>query len=1401
MSRIRIFISAIALLSASSPAQDEAAQKDVHQVPVRAATDTYVDDSFEAEDLLKRLAALESDRNWFEAARLVDRVYDVHARHLVRAGDGLYESVAHRLHRMVSHWPTEGAKVYRSLWDDRAAKLFAKARDRHDAGALLGLLDRYCNTSPGPRIAEAASELALESGRFGWSAQACEHMLAHDEIGEKSRAEFAARLAVTEALRGRESSAEAYLSRHIELGGDGSMLWAGRHTPIAPLIRSLASQVRATDSRDTVSDWPEFGGDASRNRPARFEFDTTALLWRFDEFPRGALGAWTTASESSAVRSAIESGKLLNMNPIAGLGLIYFHDAHGVWALRSGGGTRAWSYRTSDEDVGRIGSGERTVADWYAPTLSGDRLYACLGGETASYYGYETASDSSSIVCLDARTGFELWRVDRQQMGSEFAKMVFGPAPLVSDGSLFVIARRQRTSGFEDCYLLRFNADTGQLIHSTHLGSASTGGFGYRRSTFAIAAMVEDTVYLATNLGTVAAISARAGFVRWLRTYEREAESTWRGVARSSRVNVNPWHYDPVLCSGDRIACKPSDAPVVLILDRHTGSVIHAVDTTVLSSVQSLLGFHDGKLYGVGDEAFCYDVGAARMVWTSPLPADSAIRGRGALASGSMLVPTATALCSFDMNDGSLRSQEWGEQGAPGNLLALRDQIIVAGYDRVSAYGRKSDVWARLRKAISSRPDDPSPALDLAEIAFRTGEREAAVSALAKAIERVERDAGRLDPSVRSRVFKDCLWFARSWPAGSDAGVREITKLFENAGRMAVDTLEHIEYRLRFAQFLAQHDKPARAANLYQQILADRSLRTSVINADHGEAIAGVVVRRAIAKLIRRHGRSVFEKFDAEADTWLQAARSTRDTSLLDRIAATIPNARAAPDALLLAGELLREQGRPLEAARAITTAVLRYRDRTDRPNMMRLIADCYADAGSPELSWQWLTKGVREYPQARIRLEDGTSVSLAQYRAKFAAARELAEVRRPRFSTPIGRAYTIGFSDDVDYLEPTLPASSDSDWSRVYVRDGEMFRAYDARTGVELWPAPFSSPQTPELLLATADVVIVTTPHRVFGLDASTGRSKWTIGERPADLDAPGSDPEDFASFFGHAYHGGRLVSVRDDAESWCVDIATGQVIWRRRLDHKPIAQPQVHGKWLTTLGSAKGKQICSVLDLDTGATRRDVELPSSGHVVRTHVTPDATLLIVSSNAVQAVDVETGLTRWRSTLEGTAAGSTVSVDLDGIYLSDDASHIRKVNIDDGAILWESESLLSLGMRGVISLRVAGQLLLITDRGPTAIDAVDGRTLWSGSAAIVDAARFVGLTDRDVVVVDVPNENRDDPVTVYLFDHTSASGPKRENGVVVPLDTFPDVRHVSIRDDAIILVLDKAIIAWSTIER
>ncbi|MGB2984444.1 MAG: PQQ-binding-like beta-propeller repeat protein, partial [Phycisphaerae bacterium] len=859
--------------------------------------------------------------------------------------------------------------------------------------------------------------------------------------------------------------------------------------------------------------------------------------------------------------------------------------------------------------------------------------------------------------------------------------------------------------------------------------------------------------------------------------------------------------------SAGRIIFLPMDAARVLVLAADDGSLLRSIPVEKLGDIGSLLGVQGDVLCGVGQEVACYDLSADRLHWSTPLPEGADLYGRAVWVDDRLLVPTRHGLSTFRVTDGQRSDVRWDAEGEGGNLLAMPDQLLVAGRRRLSVYVRRTEIWKALQERIAAAPSDPLPALELAEVALSSGEYDKAVAALDEAVRRASHFPEPLEPVLARRLFEDALLFAERLSAHTrlDAGAEKgfsaqraelLDKLFTYASQYPPDASAHLTYRFRFAELFAKHEQPDRAMRLYQQILRDRSLRElpvdpSVANPD----LAGAQARVRIAALIEQYGRSIYAPYEAEARRWLDSGRAADDEATLERLVASFPNSEAAPLALIAHGELLAHDRRAEEAAKRFARAYHRYPKQVDRSALLRKIADAYEAAGKAEHAFCWLTKAAREHPSVRIE-DHGRLVSFLEYRERLAHLRDRVEPSRPHIVLPLNEPFVHHFEGNVSLLVPWFGDEPTSRWLRYFTRTQEGIRAFDTRTGRELWPKPAPVRSNAELLIATSDVVVFATLYEVFALDLVTGSRRWSYGEPPRQLDQADGDWEDQDTFRAHSVQDDRLVSVRDNGPISCTAIDTGKLIWSETHRPEPGGRVRLADPWVVYPVTQDERAIICLVDAATGAWS-DAIITDEPHTVKdTFVTLDGQIVVATAQSLTSYDPETRKRRWRVPLSGRLRRGSLRLDLDAVYLSENGRHLVKIGLEDGRRLWESERLVPRGDDDLTVDLQGGSVIVSSASSVSAVDAVTGLTLWRGTAP--QHPRFVSrlLTRSYVVAVDVSDGLLEADGVAYFYDHRNASGVIAREGGALTLGSLSDVRAVLATDGALLIQTGSTIKGW-----
>ena len=1360
---------------------------------IRADTDTtdvFINDSFEASDAISKARRLARAERWVEAAELLQQASDTVGDKLVRISQGYYVGLREHVSDLIAEWPQEGIAAYRALNEREIVAALAEVSSSRSVDEYLVLFNRYFCTSAAAELAEGIAQLAIEAGDFALAEHVYRRVLEAHPDATEHRPRYEAMLVLLRTMHGDGAAAVSDADARLKIR------WMGQDRTIGEVLRGWEESFRPSVERFSALNWPVFAGDEGRNRPATTGVDELGLLWRFK-------GSMRPRAEQDAglfdrpLRGPRDRSRDLTIHPVVSGNLVYVQRYREVIALHRNTGVVAWRYRADDSMATDLPDIEEPTAGWNSATVHDGRLYVALPGDVVPYYGYESAQTPPELLCLDADTGRLIWPKDRQAAADRFPEISFDSAPLVRQGRLYIVGRRRRSFGFEDCYLFRFNATTGALDFKTHLGSASTGTFGSRQVTMAVAAMHGDTVFVCTNLGTIAAVSAPSGAVRWLRRYAREVGDDWNDLDWGGR-RVDPWAFNPVIrVADDTIVCLPTDGAHVLVLAEDDGRLLRAIPVNEFGDIETLLGVREGLLCGVGKEAACYDLAAGSLRWSAPFPMGTNVFGRGVWADERLLVPTRDGLSIFGVADGERTDLPWDTGGQGGNLLAMPDQLLVAGPRLISAYVRKAELWNTLRERMAAAPADPLPALELAEVALQGGELTEAVQVLDEAVRRAGAFADPLEPALKRRFFDDVLMFVDVFSSEAALEAEILDKLFTYASQCPPDRAAHLDYRFRFGGLFEERDQPDRALRLYQQILRDRSLRE-----DRGDAAAGgpepggVRAQERIARLIELRGRVVYAPFETEARRWLESGRAAEDETALGQVVAVFPNSTAAPQALEALAESAVRSGRLEEAATCFARAYHRYPKQVDRPALLRKIADAYEQAGQPERAYRWLTKAARHHPSSRFEHE-GRLVSFADYRARLSHVSAKVEPSRPRLALPLANRFVRDLEGPIRLLLPWFGDKPGGDWSRYFVAATGGIRSFDARTNAETWEKPVPARHPPDLLVATPDVAVFANKYEVFGVDMETGARRWSNGEYPAGLDAVIADWEDDQRYRAHVFQGDRLISVRDDGLVTCIKVNDGRVIWSQT--HRPIPGGRVRltDRYLVYSVAQGAGSAVQVIDAATGDWLQTVTIDEPRSIEDLLVTIDGQLVIVTSRSLSGYDLETASRRWHVVLDGYVRPAALIFDLDAVYLSDDGRQVQKLSLEDGSTLWRSEDVVRPGDENPTATLHGDNLIVSTSSSIGALDVVNGMILWQGVTSERPRLSERTITQSYVLALDMPEEPPEADGTAYFFDHRNASGVIPRNGGTLNLGRLEEVKAVLVSDGALLIQTGSTIHGWT----
>ncbi len=680
-SRLCFYAGLLICSAAAAQKANETAPKSDPGIP----GDVYINDSFEAADALSKARSLADQKRWREAAELLQKASDTMADRVVRTAHG-HASLRSHVADLICRWPEEGIRAYQGLYDAKLQRDLTALGDAPDVDAAVKLFDQYFCTSGAAAMADGIAQFAIESGDLPLARWALKRVLDQHPAGKTYVARYQTLITLTSAMMGTPGDQDAKQS-------ETRLRWKGHEATLAETVAEISSEFRSLNGSVGTEDWPIFAGNPQRNRDSATNVDEPGLLWRYALKPPSE-GVKSEGILDGLALSGSENAHVPTIFPVVVGDLVYLQSHRDIAAIHRNSGAAAWVLRSEEPDGEASPYMDDKPLGGESPVVDEGRLFAALPTNDNTYYDYETARTVHELVALDALTGTVLWRVTQKAVDAQGTATAYDSAPVARNGRVYIVSRRRRSFGFEDCYLDAYRATDGKLLFRTHLASASTSALGVRGATRSIAALQGDSVYVCTNLGTIAAVEAYTGGVRWLHLYERvrpdAAGSSGWPARDAGNVPINP-----VIWTANRIVVLPTDSSRLLVLAEADGKTLYDIPVSKLSNLHSLYGVRGDLACGVGEEVLCYDLNKQATVWATRFTDETAVTGRGMWVGDDLFIPRRDGLSRVRVENGKSQSFAMGSHYKGGCVLALPEQILVAGSKEVLCYVRKAEIWRK----------------------------------------------------------------------------------------------------------------------------------------------------------------------------------------------------------------------------------------------------------------------------------------------------------------------------------------------------------------------------------------------------------------------------------------------------------------------------------------------------------------------------------------------------------------------------------------------------------------------------------------------------------------------------------------------------------------------------------
>ena len=804
-----------------------------------------------------------------------------------------------------------------------------------------------------------------------------------------------------------------------------------------------------------------------------------------------------------------------------------------------------------------------------APAVTSDVVVAALQvpteGENSRFRQFDVIVKipSRRLVAFERSTGKQLWTHYDGRTGPITARFRGHEAcasPVIEGDTVYVPSHDK--TGSIAFSVAAYDLHTGEprwrrLICSSQL---EVNMFGNARKEFAASplALHGGVIYGCTNLGVCFAVDQADGAVRWVSAYEVTAMPATRLTHQEERAVF--FANNPVSVTDGVMACTPLDSQYVVGMDCASGRMLWRLPYQARMSsgdnnVRWLLG-------AIGDEFIVSGQGVlaikARPAGIRQTAEVRLVRSRenlgvdplldlpprGTLVDGKIYYPSNNGVSVFDVRgtaDPIITTLP--RLPRPGNLLLTDGLLVSARSGAVEIYFDSDSLLQFAERQVRERPDDPSPALTLAQmLRAQAGDNlEGSLADRAAAVLRAGLDACArrgVSPTDPVRLRMGGMLFDLAVARGVSISRREPERALTMLRRARDDAPDDDRWLVAQRRILALTRGPAAACREFD-LLAER-LGDAVVRFDGGielpakayafwqaaeleiepgrslarwqdllehhpdvriEGIeARALAQQRISRLLEKHGVAIYADIERRAGEALAAA--VGDAASLSAVVDRFPHSAVAREALKSIMDLAVAEGDLDAAVRCIRRADERASGAPDSalPGLARRLQETAARCGNHALAAALA---------ARLRAEHGRA------RSDFASdnGRAYSELPLPGGTeAPKALPPVLAPTHRVAHIAPTIPGSRlaifDADVVPGFAptvepplfvwEGGAVLRAFDAGGDPARLAAPIYSLDCPRImstapLLVCGDRLLVSENDRIRGVDLRSGRVRWT--------------------------------------------------------------------------------------------------------------------------------------------------------------------------------------------------------------------------------------------------------------------------------------------------------------------
>ena len=748
---------------------------------------------------LDRATRLLAAGEWADGVGTLDELLadDRDAFVTAASGGGTRRSIRSEATRLIGDLPPAGRDAYALLCRSRSDRALADAVARDDSAGILAVARRWFATPAGRRAALITATAALEADDPCAAAAWLERLA--DDADATARPTLLLMRAAAAAQAGDRAAAERLVEEArrmpaagIRLGGVDAAA-SGAKPVDAWLERFLPRQAGVA-----ASDWLLARGNAARNAVVaatppllvpRYRVPLTRHPEeaRMLEKRRRLLAADGGLAVPAGTPLAV-GDTLVMQTPLGILG-VDFETGKRVWLQSAVASTRGSAVEAAlgrgfdDATSGGLSSdGVRVFAVESHP----DALTppAEIGGGIGLDAAEGRWAGGNTLTAYDtAARGAVAWRLPRRDQGDvdrTAAPDWFMGAPLVVGRDLFALVESAGQVRLDVIDAADGSVHWSQPLADLEERQAAASPDGYARRLAGLTPALDAGVLVCPlGGGTVVALDLTSRTLLWAHTYrlavgrgDEPAGARLRGLTGELRDPASsrggdPW---PVIAAG-RVFLMPYDADDIVCLGLRDGA---AGWQRQPQGRRHIVGVVGGSLILVGAdgvEAVAVDTGRQR--WLRPCAAGIRPSGRALLTDTRVFLPVdAPGVLEIDVADGAVVGQHAVRGGGvPGNLVAVRGEVISRGIDVLDVFHQTAELESRVETA---RHDERRrPWAD-----YWSGQLELTGGLVPPALDRIRATAGAAGAAPTAAA--DALVFAlrrdfaagvaawRSWDDGGD---------------------------------------------------------------------------------------------------------------------------------------------------------------------------------------------------------------------------------------------------------------------------------------------------------------------------------------------------------------------------------------------------------------------------------------------------------------------------------------------------------------------------------------------------------------------------------------------------------------------------------------------------------